>query len=311
LFWSLFFLLYAWTFFTRLDNSGYNATLFNILTFTIGSKGFASFMVWIFVTDVGTRQQTTEEEGIDANKALREEVLSLATAGIRSSAKDGANLTIDATLTVRRPITVAQTHKEKSFINPYFFIRFMLGETEEIRKVREMVSSKRRSINSSFTRSSLPDPANSSFIGYDNANRPSETNRLSQRPTVLSGTEAINKLTLGNAPAGVARESNDLENGNGNGIGTAGPISNIITAKRSVSEFTRQSDLMEPVNPDAVNTNGALVHYNNSLTSYLYGLALKVLDIDQPDSVEFKEFEPFHFRRVRISCGVTDDIYIK
>jgi hypothetical protein len=241
-------------------------------------------------------------------------VLSLATAGIRSSAKDGTNLTIDATLTVRRPITIAQTHKEKSFINPYFFIRFMLGETEEIRKVREMVSSKRRSINSSFTRSSMPDPANSSFIGGfgEGTNRLSETHRLSQRPTVLSGTEAINKLTLGNAPAGASvidsSLNNDLENGNG--LGTAGPISTIITAKRSVSEFTRQSDLMEPVNPDAVNTNGALVNYN-SLTSYLYGLALKVLDIDQPDSVEFKEFEPFHFRRVRIACGVTDDVYIK
>eukprot|EP00599_Poterioochromonas_sp_BG-1_P003773 CAMPEP_0173153928 /NCGR_PEP_ID=MMETSP1105-20130129/13163_1 /TAXON_ID=2985 /ORGANISM="Ochromonas sp., Strain BG-1" /LENGTH=797 /DNA_ID=CAMNT_0014069979 /DNA_START=811 /DNA_END=3207 /DNA_ORIENTATION=+ len=282
LFWSMFFLLYAWVFFTR-HGTYYNETLFDLLTFSIGSKGFASYIVWVFVTDANAFGKTEQEaETIDANKSLREEVLSFATAGIRSTAREGSKLTAETTLLVRRPIHVPQASK-KSLITPFFFVRFMMGETAEVAAIRQMVAQTRRASNPYSRGSTAPSEPSLSEGGGS---------RLSQRPTVLSGTDAINKLTLGGNAAGamqIGRESVDVEN------------------KRTVSEMTRQSDIMEPVT-DAAARNALL--NSSSTTQRMWNMVLRILNIDQPDSVEFFEFEPYHFRRVRIATGITDDAFI-
>jgi hypothetical protein len=256
LFWSMFFLLYAWTFFTRHQEGSYNATLFDILTFSIGSKGVASLMVWIFVTDANAfGKMGADEETIDANKSLREEVLSFATAGIRSTARAGPTLSADTTLTIRRPIPGPQAAK-KSLITPYFFVRFMMGETEEIDAIREMASQKRRSLTASFVRSSMQMSEHAPRETVSNSNA---SNRLSQRPTVLSQTDGIQKLTSG-TQLNIGRES-DVEGGGKN--------------PRSVSEVTRASDLMEA---PSESIHGPL---NETLATKLWALVLRVLDIDQ------------------------------
>ncbi len=39
--------------------------------------------------------------------------------------------------------------------------------------------------------------------------------------------------------------------------------------------------------------------------------ALKSCLLDSSEAVEFTEFEPYYFRQIRLSVGITDDIYIK
>lgn len=110
---------------------------FDILNFLIASKGFSSLVVWINLTDY--RRDTTKKEKedlitqdtLDANEALREEVLSFATAGIRSTVR--AEATRDTGSFTCRPKVA--TMKENDKITPWFFFKLMLGladhESEE------------------------------------------------------------------------------------------------------------------------------------------------------------------------------------
>jgi len=129
LYWTVFVLFYSWTFWTKQDfKTGGNQPTNNIIFFVMGSKGCSALLVWILtannsqlgiisnksnksINKTGSsspNNSTTENnprdtisankaedntEAIDANKALREEVLSFATAGIRASARAGAKLT--------------------------------------------------------------------------------------------------------------------------------------------------------------------------------------------------------------------------
>jgi hypothetical protein len=223
IFWSLFFLLYAWNFFTR-HESGENDTLFNFLTFTIGSKGFASFVVWILVVDANSfgRRKTIhrlqaqqleggnhaggedDEETVDANKSLREEVLSFATSGIRSTAKAGPSLTEKVTLLVRTPNSpsggsgVGRTKAPASIITPVFFLKFMLGESEQVRAIRDMLAQKRHSVASGSMNPSII--RTTTMQGSMIAGGELEP-RLSQRPTVVSTAD---RQTFGNAPSSTA-----------------------------------------------------------------------------------------------------------
>jgi hypothetical protein len=286
-YWSCFFLIYAWTFFTRHDIGSFNSTLFNILTFTIGSKGVASLISWIFVTDaIAFLKTDAESETVDANKALREEVLSFATAGIRSTARAGSSITPEQPVIRRRPIVIAHTTKNNK-INGYFFIRFMMGETEEVAAIREMANQKRRSLNSSFVRySSLHQPTDQPSISeQQSVSHPNA--RLSQRATVISGTEAMNKLTMGTIGGGAAgnnpRES-DMESGGkpslrGMSMSEVTCLSESIANPKQADSFLMKmtpSDYMQPVNESMVNAP-----QTESFYTKCYNYFKKYLDIDQ------------------------------
>jgi hypothetical protein len=88
LFWLVFIVIYALAFFFR-DDQHVNELFWDVLNFTVGSKGFCCLVVWMTVNSRDTIMNDDKEENIDANKSLREEVLQYATAGIRSAARAG------------------------------------------------------------------------------------------------------------------------------------------------------------------------------------------------------------------------------
>lgn len=238
LYWFVLVFFYSWAFFTRYDT--YNHYLSNILMFIFASKGFSSLVVWIFITDahpsVATLKNSSsvpggggeEEDVVDANKALREEVLNFATAGIRSAARGGDKVTKDRREITRLPLaqTVGSSSKSrKQLITPYFFIRFILGQQEEVQAVETMVGNKRRSVNAIFQRQNTETAAMPVAAAEDDVEM--STMRLSQRPTMvasasqqltdyspngaITGTGPLNGL--GRAPSFAVRPSTTFEGG--------------------------------------------------------------------------------------------------
>jgi hypothetical protein len=134
LFWLIFFIIYGSAFYNR-DYAGYNGNLSALVNSVIASKGFSSFMIWLLATETeasdnsGTEQESDEQKvKAQDNVALREELLSFATAGIRSTARAGPTVTPSKAMIVRRPQQAHEnTSNMKNMITPYFFIKFIFS----------------------------------------------------------------------------------------------------------------------------------------------------------------------------------------
>lgn len=329
LYWFVFLAMYAWTYYSK-DITVYNAQLFDILKFILASKGYSSFIVWIFITDDKLVKKFSEkDQTVDANKALREEVLSFATAGIRSTARSGPSLTPDRAYLIRRPQATKMASNPK--ISPLFFIKFMIGEAEQFSAMSNMMSVKRRSVNASFTRHTL---GKSEF----------RATRLSQRPTMVTGSTLTKKysdefdedesptkkntqrnhlvrssfnVTMDHHVSdqidmNTATHSHNNNNLKHNDLEKQGLSFNermTSTSQLGQSEVSsRPSDMVE-INDENLFSNHTLE--NNGGWYGIYHRCLQFLELTNTDEVEFVEFQPYHFRRVRLAAGITDDAYIK
>jgi hypothetical protein len=252
LFWCIFLVTYVWAFFNE-NNKDYNGGVVAVLFFLLGSKGFASLIIWMIASDhqsfytnmvfqtvrvsilgygkeggttlggntrpstfdrasmvtavngttresdarrthggssfTGVSNRNTmntitpkgaeldekdedwlsqqQDESVDANAALREELLAFATAGIRSTARAGNTLTADHTMLIRTP-KQSKTAKGSAasgvasggdgithIITPWFFLKFIFGEAEEILAIQAMVATKVRSVEENFHRQTI------------------------------------------------------------------------------------------------------------------------------------------------------------
>lgn len=184
LYWLVFLFIYSLSFFTR-NNEHSSRTLWNILNFTLASKGFSSLVVWILSPDGNAKDKKLDdgEEGVDANKSLREEVLQYATAGIRSTARAGVTVGPNKARLVRRP--PHRTMDQQTVITPFFFLRFMLGEDKELEAVQKMAQNRTSVFRRNSSQVVIPSPsfANIRPSTFDDTD---EDMRLSQRPTIIT-----------------------------------------------------------------------------------------------------------------------------
>lgn len=106
--------------------------LLNLLLFLIASKGFWSIIVWILTVDVSfgatgdKAEETNAENRLDLNSALRQEVLTFATKGIRHCAGSGSKLLPDQPMQVARLVHVTQ--KQDLVLSSWFAFFLILGE---------------------------------------------------------------------------------------------------------------------------------------------------------------------------------------
>jgi hypothetical protein len=390
LFWFFFFLTYGWAFYNR-DNRTYNGGMFACVNCILASKGFSVFITWILTTNKQTLKNLEgEEEKIEDNVALREEVLTFATAGIRSTARAGPTVSAEKQVLVRRPQTASRPSAMRrstdpssvdskdntnstTVVTPYFFLKFMLGQAEEFTAIEALVSNKRRSVDDNFQRqtvashpsqfattasgrgtstalplplsfpSSLPptvagggggrettgdrdrdrDPSHSVRVSSmrlsQRATLPAGASRETQGPGGPGGAHPVpgmahgplslpplssnphpstGSMTLGHRPFQNS-DLSDLEQGEaeegGGGEDNRGP-----------SEFSQRSTDMIAVEPEEKEGRR-----RQSFFRSIYESLLNYLMIGNNDQVEFYEYQPFHFRRVRMAFGVIDAVYIK
>jgi hypothetical protein len=252
LYWFVLVFFYSWAFFTRYET--YNHYLSNILMFIFASKGFSSLIVWIFITDGRPSSATLknsssvpggdeEADVVDANKALREEVLNFATAGIRSAARGGDKVTKDRREITRFPSAqtgaASSSKSRKQLITPYFFIRFILGQQEEVQAVETMVGNKRRSVNAIFHRQNTESAAVPVVVAAEDDVEMS-TMRLSQRPTMVAG---VNQPPADYSPNGAITGTGPL-----NGAGRA---PSFAVRPSTIHESGEDADKPRPCNSEA------------------------------------------------------------
>jgi hypothetical protein len=186
LFWFFFLMTYAWAFYNR-ANRTYNGGMFAMVNCIIASKGVSCFVTWILTTHDQNMKNFVGEEGkVEDNIALREEVLNFATAGIRSTARAGPTVTPDKVVLVRRPQMSSADSQSNNVVTPYFFLKFMLGESHEFATIENIISNKRRSVDDHFVRQTVSNQS----LAQAQAPRPSSdaSARFSQRATLPSGS---------------------------------------------------------------------------------------------------------------------------
>ena len=130
-YWGIFFILYAWNFFVRHDDSAFTGDIFNVLVFYLSSKGYADYVAWLFISDIG---YDFKEDSVDDNKELREEILSLITAGIRCTARDGPIVVNENTAFLIRRLMEKYPKKQ---LTPTLFLQFLLGDKRSILSMEE------------------------------------------------------------------------------------------------------------------------------------------------------------------------------
>jgi hypothetical protein len=81
----------------------HNIGLNRSLMFLLAGKGFSALLVYIIVADIDSKVSKEKQENVEANIALREEVLNFATAGIRSSTREAHKAKSERLKISRRP----------------------------------------------------------------------------------------------------------------------------------------------------------------------------------------------------------------
>ncbi len=103
---NMFILIFYWFFiciFYTLAYATQNSDFNRIVMFLLSSKGFSALFVYIIVIDMNLKLTKENQENVEANTALREEVLNFATAGIRSSTREAHKAKPERHKVSRRP----------------------------------------------------------------------------------------------------------------------------------------------------------------------------------------------------------------
>lgn len=215
LYWTTSMVLYATVFYIR-DYIHESTLVFKFLLFVFASKGFSSLIIWInlrgdhqYFNPSTSANDRDSVAALDANVALREEVLSIATAGIRSTSclavtPDMESFTRRSHFHSRQPMQPNNNgsapddsggnSKQPQFVlTPLIFFKFAMGF--DTQNSFSMISSTLRRVNTVDEDEFLPSDQNSSnvrpsimLLDEDNPMNPSNNIRLSQRPTIASNS---------------------------------------------------------------------------------------------------------------------------
>jgi len=171
---NVFILIFYWFFiciFYALAYASQNGDFNRIVMFLLSSKGFSALFVYVVVIDMNLKLTKENQENVEANTALREEVLNFATAGIRSSTREAHKAKPERLKVSRRPkhgnytihvptsglfvMLYAHTCPVNSddsskLITPLFFFRFVLGLPMEVAAVEKLINANTRRVNPSF-----------------------------------------------------------------------------------------------------------------------------------------------------------------
>lgn len=291
LFWGTAMLIYFLTYELR-NNEGVSNGTFNVLLFMIASKAFSSLVVWINQTNYVKKDDDAHaDEDIDANEALREEVLSFATAGIRNTALSEA--TKELTTFTRRPRLA--NYKTNTVVTPWFFFRLVFDhDGEGLRAIKGIMEQNKR------TMSGMPEEEARALLL--NQNSLEDGTRLSQRQTMAS----VSNPMTSNAPANRLSSVDSLHSGNsGTGVREHHAHSEISEGPVSESHiFIKNSDMIDV---DAMRSqSGERRTFSNRIYTHIWQ---PIVDFFENDKVEFKELQPYYFQQVRKAFGVTKDMY--
>jgi len=304
--------------------------------------------VYIIVVDMNFKLSKETQENVEANIALREEVLNFATAGIRSSTREAHKAKPERLKISRRPKRTACDDSSK-LITPLFFFRFVLGLPMEVAAVEKLINENSRRVNSNFHKqirlsqtfqkqfdesfaAEIRESRSEAPMDIESAVQDSEVQhgdrRFSQRPTVVTGEASRSSVVVldgGNPAMRLAPRQNDvflegdrlssryLLNGHHHSRAYRGSNTDSIRASEMV-EVPSESDVRDVKVADETDDESDVVVDTNKASASLFtrlSYYFRAPIIDQSDWVEFTEFAPYHFRQIRYSAGITDQLYIE
>jgi hypothetical protein len=211
LYWGLAMFMYGITFVLRGDVYDSNNT-FKVLMLFIASKAFSSLVVWINQTDYlhpKKDEDNATNDSVDANEALREEVLSFATAGIRSTSRREI-INPDIPFLKRKPFLA--DFKENTLITPGFFFRLLFDhDGDGLKAIQTMMEQNKRQMKTVGGDEEYQRLVGQSTVSVSVA----DGTRLSQRQTLPSNSLTHNPLTFSGVDitkeSTIVRDSNLVE----------------------------------------------------------------------------------------------------
>lgn len=320
LFWGVAMMIYGMTYQLRNDKTASDRT-FNILMFMIGSKAFSSLVVAINQVEYYKKDDSLSGiEGEDANAALREEVLSFATTGIKNTAISEA--TKGTTVFTRQP-RLNNYRSTNNLVTPWFFFRLLFDhDGEGLRAVKDMLEKNKRTMHGTPAHGLSEEETRSllSNNSVEDGSRLSQRSTLTTNPsTTLSPFQHPNNsfvhypgptLSTDGGQGQVRRSSASSMNRPSSSNGGSGLFrdhghSEIRVGSETHSMGIKQSDM---VDVDAIKSSS--ISENRSLGSRMFAsLWQPIVSLFENDKVEFKELQPYYFQQIRKAYGVSKELY--
>ena len=275
--------------------------------------------MYILVTDIRekfiARSKQVDLTTVDSNVALRGELLTIATAGIRSSTRTASTCKPNRKKVSRRPPKTVTSSSSRD-ITFWFFFEFMFNYDKSMEeKLKGIIANSvttvqfSRQKSNSFSSQTNPmapprlDCVNVGVSAADNERRNRDSERGSDASSVhesladrsvresdmmeIHTREDYDMDTVLDHPSDFHLEIEEQDNDSEAGTQ--------ITATTSSSEKTKD-DL------------GILGRLKNYYSRILYSCRVPLFSFS--DYVEFSEYCPYYFRQIRLASGISDDMFI-
>lgn len=295
---------------------------FNLLLFLIACKGFGPMIVWITIMNIdisssgdSDSERDSESENntekinddlrLDLNSALRKEVLYYATLGLRCSAREAVEVSYTQSLTnMKLDHIINEESMLTKKMTVFFFIQLVLGmkkQVQELNKIIRLTGKDYEAPNiarmSGKLRISLARPASANMNSLLNPNTINVNNAIrTLSPNELTEVSRTNSIEV-EVQAGLGK---GVELGNMSVINSQDNLTYLSNHFDAVGNL--DDDEIYEINSDLIEQSlfGSIAHFFKSI----FGL------YSERHVVEFTEFEPYYFRKVRLNAGITDTEYI-
>lgn len=340
LYWFVLGILYGTAYLSWLLNMNSVAPnyLFKLLLYVIAAKGFSALLVWMIVSNIdfekGFHIEQDSDQSLDFNSALRQEILHYATTGIKKGAKEAKRLQNDSkAIKIKVRVTGDESDDDPKLkeLTVWFFLRFLMGRRKEMAMMSNLLEEKsKQNFKPSMPASALLD--NWYMETREAGVTIRQSLRASQRLTVVAGTL---RTSLPSAFFGSVRDSTGINKSmTGISLGNRGSsalssgnhvdISSSIASVNPLHGASGNSNNSFPTSDNRRSSGGMGISrfgstdaydFEEVYSSYIHRLRYRFLAIigrvpDITNQVVFTEFEPYHFRRVRLSAGIADEDYI-
>lgn len=305
LYWFVLLVFYVCTYFLSTTHRDVAAVVWKLLWFFLSSKGFADLLVFIFVSDGYAVKSEDESAAVDFNTALRQEVLHYATTGIRECASRRTSQKSKNKLVL---IMNQKNTPLKSIFNFRALAKIVFSGGNITPQHPE--NQGEESLHAMETETTEIE---------EEGGRP--TGRMSKR---LSGRSTLSGLSMHRSDYDV--ESQDVVDR---------PSSNSSKGHKSTRSSSAGSDIEKSIRMGSFTNSNEAGHVVSGNASFDCNVDDEVEEhvtaweqfkavVEAPlnfyskfslnrfsdVSVEFVEFEPYYFRKIRLNDNVADDAYI-
>lgn len=271
-YWAVLLTMYIFSYIFSDTHADASRWFWRLLLFGISSKGFADLLVFIMVSDSNSNDSISGKEALDLNSALRQEVLFFATTGIREC----ASLQCSDSQKGKIMLIMSQSSDQQNILTVNHLLRLLFSSGED-------------TISTEADGDIMHFQTDTKILyvdEFDHENLRNSFGNYGDRATSVNSTKSNRRASLGSIVSGSKSDKKSED----------------FVVDMTSSPIHKPRNLIERL---FVKTDESI----SISKSILNVFSISCLRQDE-GNVIFSEYEPYHFRRIRLASGIEDKSYI-